>query len=134
MKRVGNELKQTTWDDALHIAAEKLKGAGPDAGFISTAGILNEDALVLKQLAAAVKTKNVDTTVSLYADADSLINESAEPEAADLIILVGLNPSQWKRVLPGARCACKEKGEFRRKADCYKFRRYKYLICGNTQC
>ncbi|TAL25750.1 MAG: 2Fe-2S iron-sulfur cluster binding domain-containing protein [Nitrospirae bacterium] len=100
MKKVGNELIDTTWEDALNIVAEKLKKAGPDAGFISTAGILNEDALVLKQLADAVKTKNVDTTVSLYADADSLINESAYPEAADLIVLVGLNPSQWTRVLP----------------------------------
>ncbi len=100
MKRVGNELKETTWDDAINIVADELKKAGTSAGLISTAGILNEDALVLRQLAEIVKTKNIDTTASLYSDADSMINESASPETADLIILVGLNPNQWKRVLP----------------------------------
>ncbi|MBI4690708.1 MAG: molybdopterin-dependent oxidoreductase [Nitrospirae bacterium] len=100
MKRVGNELKETTWEDAVNIVSEKLKTSGASAGFISTAGILNEDALVLKHLADIVKTKNLDSTASLYSDADSLKNETANPETADLIILVGLNPSQWTRVLP----------------------------------
>lgn len=101
MKRVGNELQETTWEDAIDIVAEKLKEAGDSAGFISTAGILNEDALVLKKFASdVVKTKNIDTTVSLYADADSMKCNGADIEIADLIILGGLNPDQWKRVLP----------------------------------
>lgn len=108
MKRVGNELQETTWEDAIDIVAEKLKEAGDSAGFISTAGILNEDALVLKKFASdVVKTKNIDTTASLYAppnaDADSIIADSCQLSAidsADLIILVGLNPSQRRRVLP----------------------------------
>jgi NADH dehydrogenase/NADH:ubiquinone oxidoreductase subunit G len=108
MKRAGNELIGTTWEDALNIIAEKLKTAGDSAGFISTAGVLNEDAVVLKKFASdVVKTKNIDTTVSLYAppkaDADSLKADSCQPlaiDSADLIILVGLNPDQWKRVLP----------------------------------
>ncbi|MEW6213773.1 MAG: molybdopterin-dependent oxidoreductase [Nitrospirota bacterium] len=101
MKRVGSELKETTWDDALHIVAEKLKAAGSDAGFISTAGVLNEDALALKKLASNVlKAKNIDTTVSLYADADSMRDNGADLETADLVVLVGLNPDQWTRVLP----------------------------------
>ncbi len=102
MKRVNSELKETTWEDALSIVADKLKKAGKGAGFISIAGIENEDALTLKRLAkAVVKTKNFDTTTSLYADSASLINsQTADINKADLIVLVGLNPSQWERILP----------------------------------
>lgn len=102
MKRVNSELKETTWEDALSIVADKLKKAGKGAGFISIAGIENEDALTLKKLAkAVVKTKNFDTTMSLYADSASLINsQTADINKADLIVLVGLNPSQWERILP----------------------------------
>jgi NADH dehydrogenase/NADH:ubiquinone oxidoreductase subunit G len=102
MKRVNSELKETTWEDALSIVADKLKKAGKGAGFISIAGIENEDALTLKRLAkAVVKTKNFDTTISLYADSASLINsQTADINKADLIVLVGLNPSQWERILP----------------------------------
>jgi len=101
MKRVDGELKETTWDDALRIVAERLKAAGSDAGFISTAGILNEDALALKNLLSdVIKTKNIGTTVSLYTDAESMRGGMADLERADLIILVGLNPNQWRRVLP----------------------------------
>ncbi len=101
MKRVNGELKETTWKDAIETVANALKKAGQNAGFITTAGILNEDALTLKKLASdAVKTKNVDTTASLYGDADTLISGSAEVDSADLFVLVDLNPNQWQRVLP----------------------------------
>jgi len=102
MKRVGKELKETTWDDAISIVSERLKNAGKSSGFISTAGILNEDALLLKKLASeAVKTKNIDTTVSLYANADSMRgDDGADLEEADLLVLVGLSPDQWIRVSP----------------------------------
>ncbi|MDP2168535.1 MAG: molybdopterin-dependent oxidoreductase [Thermodesulfovibrionales bacterium] len=101
LKRVNGALKETTWDDAIGIVAGKLKAAKEDAGFISAASILNEDALALKNLAASVKTENVDTTLSLYADPDTLrASGSADIDTADLILMVGLNPSQQKRVLP----------------------------------
>ncbi len=102
MKKVNSELKETTWEDALSIVADKLKTAGKDAGFISVAGIENEDALTLKKFAKdVVKTKNFDTTMSLYADIDSLRNsQTADVNKADLIVLVGLSPSQWERILP----------------------------------
>jgi predicted molibdopterin-dependent oxidoreductase YjgC len=102
MKRVNSELKETTWEDALGIVADKLKKAGKGAGFISIASLENEDALTLKKLAKdVVKTKNFDTTVSLYAETDSLKNsQTADINKADLIVLVGLNPSQWERILP----------------------------------
>jgi formate dehydrogenase (NADP+) alpha subunit len=102
LKRIAGKLKETTWEDALDIVAAKLQSAGKDAGFISVAGIQNEDALTLKKFAMdVVKTKNFDTTLSLYADSDSLKNSmTADMDKTDLIIIVGLNPSQWERVLP----------------------------------
>ncbi|MEW6417952.1 MAG: molybdopterin-dependent oxidoreductase [Nitrospirota bacterium] len=101
MKRVDNELKEITWNEAISIVSGKLKEAGESVGFISTAGILNEDALTLKKFASdVVKTKNIDTTVSLYADADSMRGDVADIEGADLMALVGLQPDQWIRVLP----------------------------------
>ena len=101
MKRVDNELKDITWNEAISIVSGKLKEAGKSAGFISTAGILNEDALTLKKFAAdVVKTKNIDTSISLYADAESMRGEDANLGKADLMVIVGLNPDQWTRVLP----------------------------------
>ena len=67
--RENGRLKETSWEEALSLAATKLKEAGQDAGFISTAGIENEDALTLGRLAAdVVKTLHLDTTLSLYGD------------------------------------------------------------------
>ena len=102
LKRVNGKLTETSWDDALSVVAETLKKAGKDAGFISVAGIQNEDALVLKKLARdIVKTKNADTTVSLYAEPDSLkMSQSADIDKADFVMMVGLDTSQWERVLP----------------------------------
>ncbi len=102
MKKVDGKLQETTWKDALKVVAEKLKKSGKNTGIISTGSILNQDAFVLSKFASdVVKTKNIDTTVSLYADTDSLkFSDSVEMDAVDFIILVGLDPSQWKRVLP----------------------------------
>jgi formate dehydrogenase (NADP+) alpha subunit len=101
MKRVNGELRETTWEDALDTAAARLKEAGPEAAIISSANILNEDALLLKKLAAdVVKTKNVDSSVTLYSDYSSLKNGATDLQKADLFILAGTAPDQWTRVLP----------------------------------
>jgi NADH dehydrogenase/NADH:ubiquinone oxidoreductase subunit G len=101
LKRVDGSLEETTWDDAVEIIAKKLKATGKKAGFISTASILNEDALTMKRFAAeVVKTSNVDSTASLYCDESTMVSAGADIETADLMVLVGLDPSQWKRVLP----------------------------------
>ncbi|NOZ69294.1 MAG: molybdopterin-dependent oxidoreductase [Deferribacteres bacterium] len=102
MKRVNGELQETTWKDALETAAERLKQAGAGAGIISTAGILNQDALALSRFASdVIRTGNVDTTASLYADADSLnLSDTVDLDGTDAIVLAGLDPSQWSRVLP----------------------------------
>ena len=111
MKRVNGELKETDWQDALATVAEQLKHAGKEAGFISVAGIVNEDALALKKLAGdVVKTKNFDTTLSLYADSESMRkSQSASIDDSDLILLVGLDPSQWNRVLPALDAAVRRR-------------------------
>jgi NADH dehydrogenase/NADH:ubiquinone oxidoreductase subunit G len=102
MKKVNGALEETTWKDALEIVAGKLKKAKGKAGIISTAGILNQDAFVLSKLASdVVKTKNIDSTASLYADADSMrLSDKVDIDSTDAIIVAGLNPSQWERVLP----------------------------------
>ncbi|MEW6714362.1 MAG: molybdopterin-dependent oxidoreductase [Nitrospirota bacterium] len=110
MKRVGNELQETTWEDALSIAAEKLKSA-KTKGIVSSAGILNEDASALSKLASdVVKTKDIDTTVSLYSDADSMkSSDIVDMDSSDLIVLAGLDPSQWKRSLPALDAAVRKR-------------------------
>ena len=102
LRKVGNEFKEITWEDALGVVAEKLKKSGGNTGIISAGNILNQDAFILSKFASElVKTKNVDTTVSLYADADSIkLSDSVDINKKDLIVLAGLNPSQWERVLP----------------------------------
>jgi NADH dehydrogenase/NADH:ubiquinone oxidoreductase subunit G len=112
MKKVGNELKEISWDEAISLVSKKMKEAGKSSGFITTAGILNEDALSLKKFASdVVKTKNIDTTVSLYAGADSMRNNEADLEEADLMVLIGLNPNQWLRVLPALDAIIRKKIE-----------------------
>lgn len=102
MMRFDGELRETTWEEALNVVANKLKTSGKDTGFISVASILNEDAITFKKLAKnIVKTKNYDTTLSLYADSDSIVDsQKADIDKADLMVLVDLNPSQWERILP----------------------------------
>ncbi len=102
MVRKGNKLEEVSWKEALQVVADNLSKAGKDAGFISNASIYNEDALTLKNFAEkVVKTKNYDSTMSLYADTDSLAkSESASIADADVIVLAGINPSQRLRILP----------------------------------
>jgi len=109
MKRVGRELQETTWDDALKTVADTMKAAGAEAAIVSSGALLNEDAALLVKLAGAVKTKNADSTVSLYSGADAMKSGGADIEAADLIVLAGIEPSQWKRVLPALDGAVRKK-------------------------
>lgn len=113
MKRVDGKLEATTWEEALDIVAGKLKDSSIDVGFVSAASIFNEDALVLRRFAEnVVKTKNFDTTVSLYAEAESMkLSGVANIDEADLIVVVGLNPSQWERVLPALDASIRKRVE-----------------------
>ncbi|KJR41446.1 NADH:ubiquinone oxidoreductase, subunit G, iron-sulfur binding domain protein [Candidatus Magnetoovum chiemensis] len=98
MIKTDGQLKPTSWDEALKAAAQKLKSSS--AGIIATGSLVNEDALCLNEFAQKTGINNIDTTVSLYGDEASLIAGECDVESADLIVLTGLNPSQWTRVLP----------------------------------
>ena len=112
MKRVGGELKETSWEDAIQTAADGLKAAGKNAGFIATAGLLNEDALMLKGLAESAGISNIDTTASLYSTPETLMSDSEDGlESCDLFVVVDLYPDQWKRVLPGIDAAIRKRME-----------------------
>lgn len=111
MKRVGKKLEETTWEDALAIVAEHLKKSGKNASIISTANILNEDASALASLASsAIKTKNIDTTVSLYSGEEAMnLSASADLDSADVIVVAGLATSQYARVLPALDAAIQKR-------------------------
>ncbi|MCL0034220.1 molybdopterin-dependent oxidoreductase [Thermodesulfovibrionales bacterium] len=99
--RVNGELRETTWQNVIDVLAKELEKSTKNSGFITTGSLLNEDALTLKRLVFdVVKTKNIDTTVSLYGDLDTLISGDADIESADLFVLVDLDPDQQERVLP----------------------------------
>ena len=101
MVRVDGELKETTWDNAIKVVAEQLDD-GKDIGVVSAASIVNEDALAIKNFAHDVlKTKNYDSSLSLYSEPETLVNsDHASINDADLIVMVGINPSQRLRILP----------------------------------
>ena len=110
MKRVDSELKETSWEDALKIVADRLKSAGAGADVISSGNILNEDAVLLKKLACEViKTNNVDSSVSLYSDYDAMKTGTADLENADLFILAGIAADQWARTLPAVHAIIRKK-------------------------
>ncbi|MCX7794714.1 MAG: molybdopterin-dependent oxidoreductase, partial [Thermodesulfovibrionales bacterium] len=98
--REDGQLREATWQEALDAVSKAIKKAGREAGFITTGSITNEDALTIKNFVTKVaKSKNLDSTVSLYGDKDSLISSGVDIEEADLLVVVGLNPCQWTRAL-----------------------------------
>ncbi len=110
LKRVGGELLETSWDDALSLVAERMLAAAGEAGIIAGGSLLNEDALQLKKFADGVlRTKDYDTTVSLYADSGVMLTPGGDLDAADLIVLVGLSPDQWTRVFPALDAAIRDR-------------------------
>ena len=110
MKRVEGKLVEISWQEAAHIAAEALKEAGSDAGFVSTAGIVNEDALMMKRFSKeVVGSSNAASTASIYGTAETLAPSHAELETADLFVLVGIDPNQWTRNLAALGAAVMKK-------------------------
>ncbi len=99
LKRIDGELKPVSWDEAYEAAAG-LFSSPADAGIVTTGNLMNEDILTIKNFAAAAAIESVDSTVALYGDGPSLLGDAVDIEAADLVLLAGLNPSQWQRILP----------------------------------
>lgn len=111
LRRMDGLLKETTWEDALQTVANQLKNAGKQTGILCSAGITNEDALTLRKFAREIlKTDNVDSTLSLYGDADFFIlSQQADIDRADLIVVVDLKTSQWGRTLPALDAAIRRR-------------------------
>jgi predicted molibdopterin-dependent oxidoreductase YjgC len=112
MKKQGGKLVPTTWEDAAGIAAHILQNAGADAGFIASGSLTNEEAYAVQELARKVAgSANIDTPASLYAggliaalrtvhgEAGIGIASRADLKSADLVVLIGADPSQKKQAL-----------------------------------
>jgi predicted molibdopterin-dependent oxidoreductase YjgC len=112
MKKQGNKLVPTTWEDAAKIAADGLKKAGANAGFIAAGSLTNEEAYAVQELAREVTgTPNIDTPASMYAgglisalravygDAGITVASQADLKSADVIVMIGADPSQKKQSL-----------------------------------
>ncbi len=112
MKKQGDKLVPTTWEEAVTIAADALKKAGSDAGFIAAGSLTNEEAFAVQELAREVTgSANIDTPASAYAeglisalrstfgDGGAGIAAQADLKSADLVVLIGADPSQKKQAL-----------------------------------
>ncbi len=112
MKKQDGMLVPTTWEDAFKIAADALKKAGVNAGFIVSGSLMNEEAYAVQELAREVAgSANIDTPASMYAGgliaalrtiygkAGATVASRTNLKAADLIVLIGADPSQKKQTL-----------------------------------
>jgi predicted molibdopterin-dependent oxidoreductase YjgC len=112
MKKQGGKLVPTTWEDALAIAADGLKKAGADAGFIVSGSLTNEEAFAIQSLARdVVGSSNIDTPASAYAsgaisalramhgDSGVSIASQADLKSSDCVVVIGADPSQKKQSL-----------------------------------
>ncbi|HXY53420.1 MAG TPA: molybdopterin-dependent oxidoreductase [Nitrospirota bacterium] len=112
MKRQDGKLIPTTWEDAAAIAGDALRKAGENAGFIAAGSLTNEEAYAVRALAREVTGSDaISTPASLYAggmisalrtvysDAGINIASHADLKSADLVVLIGADPSQKKQAL-----------------------------------
>ncbi len=112
LKKQGNKLVPTTWGEALAIAADALKKAGANAGFMAAGSLTNEEAYAVQSLARDVAgSANIDTPASAYAgglisalravfgDAGIGIASEADLKAADCVVVIGSDASQKKQSL-----------------------------------
>jgi len=112
MKKQDGKLVPTTWDEALKIAADALKKAGANAGFIASGSLTNEEAFAVQKLARNVAgSTNIDTPASSYAggaisalraaygDAGIAVASKADLSTADCVVVIGADPSQQQQSL-----------------------------------
>jgi formate dehydrogenase alpha subunit len=115
--RIGADMEETTWDDALDTTADRLASIvrehGPDAvGVIGSGKITNEEAYLVQKLARAViGTNNVDQpsgqlyhapTVNVLKRAlgiPAMTMPTADLEHAGCLLIVGSNTMETQPVL-----------------------------------
>ncbi len=98
-KRVDGELIPVEWSEAIE-SLSMLLTSGENQGIIVSGNLTNEDYLTIRHFAVETGIKNIDSTVSVYGDKESLMGNEADLDLADLLVVVGLDPSQWERVFP----------------------------------
>ncbi|HSQ77880.1 MAG TPA: molybdopterin-dependent oxidoreductase [Nitrospirota bacterium] len=107
MKKQGGKLVPTTWEEASKLAADALKKAGANAGFIASGSLTNEEAMAIHSLARdVVGSANIDTPASAYAggaiaalravygEAGLSIASQADLKSADCVVVIGADPTQ----------------------------------------
>jgi NADH dehydrogenase/NADH:ubiquinone oxidoreductase subunit G len=107
MKKQGGKLVPATWEEASKLAAEALKKAAANAGFIASGSLTNEEAMAVQALAReVVGSANIDTPASAYAggaiaalrsvfgDAGLAAASQAELKSADCVVVIGADPTQ----------------------------------------
>ncbi len=111
LKKQGGKLVPTTWEEAAKIAADALKKAGANGGYIASGSLTNEEAMAVQKLAEAAGSANVDTAASSYAggaiaalrqvygDAGIAAASQAQLSSADCVVVIGADPSQKQRSL-----------------------------------
>ncbi len=105
--RDGGRLRPASWDEALGLAAQKLKAAAPDRiGFIAGDLVGAEEMFALKDLSSRLKVKSIDCRQDgakldpWLGRASYLFNATiAGIDKADAILLVGTNPRVEAAVL-----------------------------------
>ncbi len=99
LQKIDGTFTTVAWEDALSVLIEACQRATTKE--IVTAGnLLNEDLLTVRRLTEAAGFQAASSTVGLYGDVPSLIAGQVDIRAADLVVLVGLAPSQWEGVFP----------------------------------
>jgi predicted molibdopterin-dependent oxidoreductase YjgC len=112
LKKQGDKLVPISWDDAAQLAADALKKAGAHAGFIAAGSLTNEEAYAVQELARTVTgSDNIDTPASVYSgglisalrsvygEGGITIASHSDLKSADVIVMIGADPSQKKQSL-----------------------------------
>ncbi len=99
LRKMDGELKPISWTEAIEHVSRLLMDE-EHTGIIVSGNLTNEDYLTLRVFAAEAGIDNTDSTASLYGDEKTLLSDRADLDEADLMVVVGLNPSQWERVHP----------------------------------
>jgi len=104
MLREGTGFKEITWDKAIDIITEKLKGGN----ILVSSQLVNEDVLAVKSLAKALGLK-IASTVELYSSYGTIVSDVPDFDGADLVVVVGLDLSQKNRIFPALDFAIRRK-------------------------
>jgi NADH dehydrogenase/NADH:ubiquinone oxidoreductase subunit G len=99
LRKTDGQLSPVSWTEAIDSVSRLLMDE-EHTGIIVSGNLTNEDYLTLRGFVTEAGIKNTDSTASLYGDEKTLLSDKVDLNEADLMVVVGLNPSQWERVHP----------------------------------